>query len=320
MGGIGPDESAIQRFPFLKDGEKWSIDQMRLEVTMNKLASWMGWRALRTGGGIPGGLVFPHRTKDTQWSLAACLMLLVVVCAHPLQAARDENKVLQEQATKLWDARVKGDWATVYDYLSEEEREDRTREKYVEVSKQAGPWRYLNYKIGAVEVAKDMGWVKVEYSAEPVQFPGIKPRQRDRWEKWEKVDDRWTVVPGKRAVEFPKLPPSQRPINEEKAVQARAEQFWRAQEKSDFTAIYYLCAPDFRKKVSLEQWLLMKSQRLYLSHEILWVEVTGDHAVVRTAYEYRLNDPAVSKMAPVEDVAAHDWLKVDGQWYLSIND
>jgi len=291
---------------------------MKFAVTMNELAAWRGWSSPEERDNLSDGPVFSQRSGIGRWLAAACLLLLGFVIACPLQAAQDESKVLRERATKYWEGRVKGDWAAVYDYLSEEERAGKTKEDYVESSKQAVTWRYLHYRMGAVEVVEDMGWVKIEYTAEPVRFPGIKPKQVDRWENWEKVDDRWTVVPGKRLEEFPQLPPSQRPFNEEKAVKARAQEFWRAQEKSDYTAIYHLLAPAFREKVSLDEWLTNKAENLYVSHQILWTEVKGNHATVRTAYEYRLNNPHVSKMDPEEEIAMQDWTMVDGQWYLNV--
>lgn len=291
---------------------------MSFGVVMSGLVAWMGWSAPVEGGNLSDGPVFLQQQGISRKLLAASLLMLGVVLAWPLQAAQDEGKVLREYATKFWEARVKGDWATVYDYLSPEERSGKTRDKFIETSKQTGPWRYLHYKIGAVEAADDMGWVKIEYSQEPVQFPGIKPKIVDRWEKWEKVEGRWTLVPAQRFQQTPQLPPSLRPLEEEKALKARAEEFWKAREKNDYTTIYYLCAPDFRKKISLEEWLTKKAQNLYVSHDILWAEVNGNQAKVRTVYEYRPNDPSVSKMDPLEETAMQGWIKIDGRWYLDV--
>ena len=251
--------------------------------------------------------------------MAAFFVLINVAFAGLLPAAQDESKILQEQAKRFWDARVNGDWATVYDYLPEEEREGKTRDQYVEQVKQSGLWRYLHYKINAVETADNTGWIKIEYAAEPARFPGVKPKLVDRWEHWEKVDGKWTAVAGKRIQQFPQLPPSLRPLKEEKAVKARAEELWKAREKSDYKTVYNLCAPSFRAKVPAEQWLAKKALNLYISHQILWVEVHGEEAVARIAYGYRPNDPNVSKMDPLEETAMQSWIKVDGQWYLNVS-
>lgn len=261
-----------------------------------------------------------HRSWRSHWTLTGLFLLLSVALAGPLLAAQDESKDLREHAKAFWEARVKGDWAKVYDFLSESEQAGLTKEKYVEQNKQRGPWRYLNYKMGSVEAADGLGWVDIEYAAEPVLFPGIKPKLVKRWEQWEKEDGKWLTVTGKRIQELPQLPPSLRPLKEEKAVIARAEEFWKAREKNDYAKVYQLCSPSFRKKVPAAEFLGKKALNIYVGHQVLWAEVQEDKATVRTAYEYRPNDPNVSKMDPREEVAMQGWIKVDGQWYLDISD
>lgn len=259
-----------------------------------------------------------QRSWRCLWPATVFLLLLGLVWSSPLLAAQDESTTLREQVKAFWEARVKGDWATVYDYLFENERMGLTKEKYVEQSKERGPWRYLHYKMGAVETDEDVGWVDIEFAAEPVLFPGIKPKLVKRWEQWEKVDGKWLVVTGKHTQELPQLPPSLRPVKEEKAVKARADEFWKAREKNDYARVYELCSPDMRKKVSRAEFLGKKAMYLYSAHKVLWAEVNGDTAIVRTVFEYRPNDPSVSKMDPQEDFAMQDWIKVDGQWYLDV--
>lgn len=292
---------------------------MRLEGTEDTLGSRMGKMSSLRLPTFPGSAAFLERLANVQWLLAGWCLVLSIVLAQPVLAARDDSKVLREQATRFWEARVRGDWATVYDYLSEEERAGQTKEKYVETSKASGPWRYLHYRMGSVEASDNMGWVKIEYSVEPVMFPGIKPRHSDHWQKWEKVDGKWTLLFAKRNGEFPQLPPSLRPLEEEKAVMKRADKMWKAREHNDYTAVYHLCEPSFRKQVSLDEWLTKRSQNLYLGHEILWAEVKGDRAVVRISFEYRPDDPALTKMDPMKDATMQNWIKVDGQWYLNVS-
>lgn len=292
---------------------------MKFEAMRNELRSLMSRRSSLRMRGVSDGMTCSERPASARWLLAAWFLLLSICLASPLLAAQDESKILREQATKLWEARVKGDWGTVYDCLSEEERSGLTKEKFIEARKAVGPWRYLHYKMGSVETSADMGWVKVQYSAEPVQFPGIEPRVTDRWEKWEKVAGKWTPLFHKRNDEFPQLPPSLRSLKEEKAVTARADKFWKARELNDYTAVYHLCAPSFRNQVSLDEWLTKKAQNLYLGHEILWAEVKGDRAMVRSIFEYRPDDPTLSKADPAKEVAMQNWIKVDGEWYLDVN-
>ncbi len=259
-----------------------------------------------------------QRSWRLLWPATVFLLLLGLVWGSPLPAAQDESKALREQAKAFWEARVKGDWATVYGYLLESERMGLAKEQYVEQSKERGPWRYLHYKMGTVETDEDLGWVDIEFAAEPVLFPGIKPKLVKRWEQWEKVDDKWLTVTGKRIQELPQLPPSLRPVKEEKVVMARVDEFWKAREKNDYARVYELCSPGMRKKVSRAEFLEKKAMYLYSAHKVLWAEVNEDRAVVRSVYEFRPNDPSVSKMDPQEDFAMQDWIKVDGQWYLDV--
>lgn len=291
---------------------------MRFAFTVSGLGSRLFRKSPACMGRLPDSRAPSKRTSSLGCVMGAWFLLFTAALASTLSAAQDEGKALREAATKFWDARVKGDWAVVYDYLSEEERAGKTKGQYIEVSKAAGTWRYLQYQIHAVETSDDLGWVKIQSSAEALKFPGTKPRTVTRWEHWEKEGDRWTIVPSNRVGELPKLPPSLRQAAEEKAVTAREEEFWKARERSDYAAIYKLLAPSFRNQITLEEWLGKKAQDLYLSHQILWAEVNNDRAVVRTEYEHRLNDPMASKMTPSIDVSMQQWIKVDGQWYLDL--
>ena len=237
-----------------------------------------------------------------------------------LQAAQDDSKALRARATVYWEARVKGDWATDYDFLSEAKRESATREQYVARTKDFGPFRYLSYKLSAAETAGDTGWVKVAYDSEPVLFPGIRPSHVDRWELWEKIDGKWFPVEPTQLEDLPKLPPSLRPMKEEAAVTGRANEFWKAREKEDYAAVYQLCSPGFRAKVPAEEFLGKKARNTYVGHRILWAEVKDDHAKLRIVVDYRPNDPSLTKMTPMQETTHQMWVKVNNQWYLDITE
>ena len=253
---------------------------------------------------------------------ALAFLLLIITLALPVlvQAAQDDSKALKERATAYWEARIKGDWATEYDFLSEAKRESTTKEEYVTATKDYGPFRYLSYKLGTVETAEDTGWVKVSYASEPVLFPGIPPAHEDRWELWEKIDGKWFPVEPAQLENLPRLPPSLRPLKEEAAVTARANEFWKAREKEDYATVYQLCPPSFRAKVSAKEFLGKKARNTYVAHRILWTEVKGDHAKLRVSVDYRPNDPTVTKLSPMEETIFQQWIKVDNQWYLDITD
>lgn len=246
----------------------------------------------------------------------ALVLSLLYPCA--LQAAQDGSQALKESAKVLWEARVKGDWATVYDFLSDADIGGLTKEQYVAVSKEKGPFTYLSYTLGEVDVDGSLGWVKTACDYYPTQFKGVRPTRMDRWELWEKVEGKWYPVPRQEYENYPKLPPRLRPLNEEKAVTARANAFWQAREKDDYAAVYQLCSPAFRENIPMEEFLSKKAQYLYVSHQISWAEVDGDHANVRVVVGYRANDPHLNKMKPVQETIIQPWIKVNNQWFVDI--
>jgi hypothetical protein len=250
--------------------------------------------------------------------VVAMVLVLNLFLVGTLQAAQDDSKALQERAKEFWEARVKGNWATVYDYLSETELGGRTKEQYVAFSKEKGPFTFLSYKLGEVEVEGNVGWVKTVCDFTPTQFPGVRPTHMDRWEIWEKEDGKWYPVPRQLYENYAKLPPRLRPLDEEKAVTARVNGFWQAREKSDYASVYQYCSPAFRESVSAEEFLSKKAQYLYVSHKVLWAEVQGDHANVRVTVGYRPNDPHLTKMTPVQETIVQPWVKVNNQWFVEI--
>lgn len=300
---------------------------MRFEVIMRRLrfAAGINGRCNTDCGRSPEVLRFPGGdpvTAGAQVVLKAAVglfLLLNLALAGPLFAAQDDSKALREQAKIFWEARVKGDWATVYDCLSESERMGVSKEAFVEKNKTGGPFRYLRYKLGEAETADDMGWLKVEYEAEAVRFPGLPARRTERWSYWEKLDGKWYEITGKRVEEIPKLPPSMRPLKEEKAVSARADEFWKAREKGDYAAIYQLCSPAYRQQIPREEFLSKTALNIYVDHQVIWAEVQQNKARVRVAVDFRPNDPHLTKMDPSQQIIFQNWVKVDGQWYLDVN-
>lgn len=284
-------------------------------------------RQFQSTGQLPGPQFWVHRlysgliktlSVGLLGSVVAMVLVLNLSLVGGLQAAQDDSKALKERAKAFWEARVKGDWATVYDYLSEAELGGHTKEQYIAFSKEKGPFTYHSYTLGEVDVDGDLGWVKTVCDFSPTQFPGVRPTHLDRWEIWEKADGKWYPLPRQQYEDYPKLPPRLRPLDAEKAVTARANGFWQAREKNDYASIYQYCSPAFRESMPVEEFLSKKAQYLYVSHQILWTEVQGDRANVRVTVGYRPNDPHLTKMAPVQETIVQPWVKIDNQWFLDI--
>jgi hypothetical protein len=268
---------------------------------------------------IPGSSS-PRPPLKMACAFVGVVLILTLSFAGTLQAALDESKALRERATAFWEARVKGDWATVYDYLSGKEISSATKQQYVDYSKEKGPFVYVSYKIGDVEVADDTGWVKTAFSLRPMRFPEYPPNRVDQWQIWEKRDGKWFPVPNERLVNEHNLPPSLRPLKEERAVTARADAFWQTREKGDYAALYEYLTPSFREKISKEEFLSKKALNIYVEHEVHLAQVQGDRASVRVTVGSRPNDPNLTKMAPEFETVEQDWIKVKDQWYIDVEE
>ena len=127
-------------------------------------------------------------------------------------------------------------------------------------------------------------------------------------------------MPNARRQDVPKLPPRLRPLKDENAVIARANEFWQAREKDDYKAVYEYCPPAFREKVPIEEFLGKKALNSYVGHSIHWAEVSGDHAKVRVTVDYRPNDPNLTKMDPSQETIHAGMGKGDNQWYLDVRE
>ncbi len=183
-----------------------------------------------------------------------------------------------------------------------------------------GPSAIFPTRLGEVEVEGDTGWVKAAYELEPARFPGLPPHKVNTWQVWEKWEGKWFPIPKDRQEEVPKLPPRLRPVKDESAVMARANEFWKAREKDDYKAVYQMLPPAFREKVPADEFLGKKALNTYVGHTVHWAEVSGDRAKVRIAVDYRPNDPNLTKMDPLQEIIMQPWLKVNNQWYLDVTE
>jgi len=297
-------------------------------MVMKKLISGVESSGSRQQTGQPALILVRHCRVPFYFSaspllkapylIMGMLLILSLSLAGSLQAAQDESKALRERATAFWEARVKGDWGTVFDYLSGAEVGPATKEEYINFTKEKGPFVYLSYKLGEVDVDDDAGWVKTEFDIRPLRFPGYHPNHVEQWQVWEKRDGKWFPIPRERQEEEPRLPPRLRPLKEERAVIARANEFWQAREKADYALLYQYLSPVYTEKAPKQEFLNKKALYVYVEHQIHWAEVEGDHAKVRVTVGSRPNDPNMTKMDPSHETIVQEWIKVKGQWYVDV--
>jgi len=244
------------------------------------------------------------------------MFIFLASASMPVAAGQKDATTLKKRAKTFWEARVKGDWETVYSYLAKSEKERyASREAFVKFRNDKGPLVYLSYDILDVATDGQLGWVEVRAEMVPAHVPGYPATSIQQWEIWFKSKEGWKPLPNKLRASVPRLPPKLRPAGEEAALAKRAEEFWKAKETGNWKLIYDFLDPAFRSRVTAEEFLQRKAKYTYLSHSIKWTEVEGDRGRVKVDYSRRLNDPALYKLEPQDDATIENWIKVDNVWY-----
>jgi hypothetical protein len=238
-------------------------------------------------------------------------LMSLLNAAGPAQA----DQGLRERAQAFWDARVREDWAVLYQYLPTSGKSQEGLDEFITFSKKNTAFKYLSFELKETETAGDLGWVKLVCMAQPKGVSNVPPRKTETWQLWEMKDGNWVPVPTKQLAEAPSRPPSMRPAAEEAELTKRVNEFWEAKEKEQWGLIYEYCDPEFRKAVSQEEFLQKKAQYYYVAHSVDWTEVTGDKGKVKVTYLIRPTDPYLSKVEPADDTFIEDWIKIEGVWY-----
>jgi hypothetical protein len=102
------------------------------------------------------------------------------------QTAADEAQVLSERARIAWEARIKKDWKTVYEFLDPATRKRVTLDKFLAVDK---PLVFDTYKLGKVKVDKDEGSVVITASYHLAKYPFSKEESFST--AWKKLEGVW---------------------------------------------------------------------------------------------------------------------------------
>lgn len=267
-----------------------------------------------------------QRAVRFSWTLRAAALGVVLSlsgCATPPQTranrpadprACPDAEQLRARAERLWTARVKEDWSTLYTLQEPRRRAAITEDDFVAWCQDNEPFRYQRFQLGRVETDGGLGWVEVQCAATVRKFPSVPARSVTRWEKWRVVEEQWYPVPLAQLDNYPG-PPAVRNRAEEQRLREVFEQAWQARQEHDWERLYALTDPRDHEQVSAEDFIAGESLFERLSCALDWVEVIGDRGRVRALYEIRMNDPHMSKMAPAEMYLIEPWVKLNGQWY-----
>jgi hypothetical protein len=245
---------------------------------------------------------------------------LVPACATPPRGAHQTPpplpgaNELRQRADQLWRARVAEDWAITYRFEDPLLHEKAGVEEYATWCRENEPFVTKTYQLGQVHTDQDLGWVEVSSSTALRRFPDLPARDVQRWEKWRIVDGQWYPVPRTEINNYPEAP-ALRDATAEAQLASRFAVAWRARQEKDWPARYALLVPSQRDRITVEELVKDEDRFEYLNARVLWVQVIGDRGLVRARYEFKQNDPSLTKMAPeVVDLIEH-WVRSEGEWY-----
>ncbi len=221
---------------------------------------------------------------------------------------------LRARAEKLWTAKTKQDWASVFDVTDPTVRRDAKVDEYVRWAEANEPFKVHEFTIHRVAAEGEMGWVELSEKTSLRRYPAIPPTERRRWEKWRVVDGRWYPVPPREIDLYPR-PPVERDLAAEKSLRERFARTVELRQKRDFAALYEMAAPIDREKVSLEQFAEIEEKYEYKEADVQWVEAADGSGRVGVIYGVKLVDPNLTKLAANYVWRTEPWVLVDGQWY-----
>jgi len=181
----------------------------------------------------------------------------MLAAALPGAAAGTDVPELRSRAERFWAAEVRKDFDTVYTMLSPGERDLRAQGDYVATRRDLGPFHYLSAKVGDIDSAGDVGWVRVTVVYTTPKFPQARI-DGEFWQVWRNQDG-WFPVAVKDRERYPELPPYLRPAADEAALKERATGLWKAKAEQDWPTVYRYMPPYWRERVPLETFLKGKA-------------------------------------------------------------
>ena len=246
-----------------------------------------------------------------------CFQVVLVALAWSTTAAAADADRAQVEALvkKFWSAEVARDYGAVWELLGPAQQSANPRTDFITVRTEKGPINILAAEVKQVEVAGDLAWAHVKYDWVVANFPGYPTQSAERWQQWRHTD-RWAPLGPNEAGNWPLLPPQLRPLAEEARISQRAAAAWKAKVDQDWKAFYQYMSPAFKAAVPIDEFLKGRSKLLYVSAKVDWVEAKESEAKARVTYTYKENEPAMSKMKPLDGSYIEPWIKAEGSWYL----
>ena len=121
------------------------------------------------------------------------LSIVVIVCtacagATGINTIEEKRAALKSRVERLCDAKVKGDWATVYDLFDPSFQKSTPKEKFINSDERK--IKFLAYKIENIEIlpSNDKAKVKIKWD---IEMMGYKFSNAPRIQIWKLVDGNW---------------------------------------------------------------------------------------------------------------------------------
>lgn len=102
----------------------------------------------------------------------------------------DPQVALKERVTRFWNARLKGDTASLYDFLDPETKERVTLTGYILGQ---GSFRFLSYQVQTIDIVGEKAWVNVSYRFKMTiaRLAGFGPWTQESHEIWILRNETW---------------------------------------------------------------------------------------------------------------------------------
>lgn len=223
--------------------------------------------------------------------------------------------MLEQRARALWDARIKKDWKTAFEFVDPQIAAESNVEKYSEWCNNSEPFMYESYTLHEVVSEGRYGWAHVTYAARIRQFPKMPPREADQWQKWRVQDGKWYPVLDARAMESCPAPPALRNVAAEPALRARFEEAGKLRDKKDWPGLMKLVDPNDLEGMTPEAFAKEQERLSVLTQRVEWLQALGDNGMVFVVYNVKLNDPSMTNLPATDTPLIENWVLRDGVWY-----
>ncbi|QOJ14478.1 MAG: hypothetical protein HRU75_07415 [Planctomycetia bacterium] len=222
---------------------------------------------------------------------------------------------LEARARTLWEARVRKDWKTAWDFVQPRVAAASSPEQFIEWCEKSEPFIYESYALHGVDTDGEYGWAHLTYSTRIRQFPTHPAREADHWQKWYAIEGRWYPVVEPRERDACPEPPALRNLAAEPRLRERFAQASRLRAAKDWSALLKMVDPGDLEGVDESTFIREQEKLTITSERVVWVQAIGERGTVFVVYTAKLNDPSMQNLPESQTPLLERWIHRDGEWY-----